>query len=63
MGRFTASLSQDFLSTVDGGRKLAAFPKKQTVFVQSDLSDKEASNISSVKSSARAMLEFEKGAS
>ncbi|MGB9362371.1 MAG: cyclic nucleotide-binding domain-containing protein, partial [Candidatus Sulfotelmatobacter sp.] len=29
-----------FLSTVDGGgRKLAAFPKKQTIFVQGDPSD------------------------
>jgi CRP/FNR family transcriptional regulator, cyclic AMP receptor protein len=28
-----------FLSTIDGGRKLAAFPKKQTVFVQGDSSD------------------------
>jgi CRP/FNR family cyclic AMP-dependent transcriptional regulator len=28
-----------FLSTLDGGRKIAAFPKKQTIFVQGDLSD------------------------
>jgi CRP/FNR family transcriptional regulator, cyclic AMP receptor protein len=28
-----------FLSTIDGGRKLAAFPEKQTVFVQGDSSD------------------------
>src|SRR6202795_561182 len=28
-----------FLSTIDGGRKIAAFPKKQTIFVQGDLSD------------------------
>ena len=28
-----------FLSTVDGGRKIAAFPKKQTIFVQGDPSD------------------------
>ena len=28
-----------FLSTIDGGRKIAAFPKKQTIFVQGDLSN------------------------
>jgi CRP-like cAMP-binding protein len=28
-----------FLSTMDGGRKIAAFPKKQTIFVQGDSSD------------------------
>jgi len=28
-----------FLSTIDGGRKLAAFSKKQTIFVQGDPSD------------------------
>ena len=28
-----------FLSTMDGGRKIAAFPKKQTIFVQGDPSD------------------------
>ena len=28
-----------FLSTIDGGRKIEAFPKKQTIFVQGDLSD------------------------
>jgi CRP/FNR family cyclic AMP-dependent transcriptional regulator len=28
-----------FLSTIAGGRKLAAFPKKQAIFVQDDLSD------------------------
>ena len=28
-----------FLSTIDGGRKIAAFPKKQTIFVQGDSSD------------------------
>src|ERR1700675_2600623 len=28
-----------FLSTIDGGRKIAAFPKKQTIFAQGDLSD------------------------
>ena len=31
--------SQTFLSTMDGGRKIAAFPKKQTIFVQGDSSD------------------------
>ena len=25
-----------FLSTIDGGRKIAAFPKKQPIFVQGD---------------------------
>jgi CRP/FNR family transcriptional regulator, cyclic AMP receptor protein len=28
-----------FLSTMDGGRKIEAFPKKQTIFVQGDPSD------------------------
>ena len=28
-----------FLSTIDGGRKIAAFPKKETIFVQGDPSD------------------------
>jgi len=28
-----------FLSTMDGGRKIAAFPKKQTIFVQGDSCD------------------------
>jgi CRP/FNR family transcriptional regulator, cyclic AMP receptor protein len=28
-----------FLSNIDGGRKIAAFPKKQTIFVQGDSSD------------------------
>jgi len=28
-----------FLSTLDGGRKIVAFPKKQTIFVQGDSSD------------------------
>ena len=28
-----------FLSSMDGGRKIAAFPKKQTIFVQGDSSD------------------------
>jgi hypothetical protein len=26
--------SKKFLSTIDGGRKIVAFPKKQTIFVQ-----------------------------
>src|ERR1700688_3497316 len=30
---------QTFLSTLDGGRKIVAFPKKQTIFVQGDSSD------------------------
>jgi CRP-like cAMP-binding protein len=30
---------QTFLSTIDGGRKIAAFSKKQTIFVQGDPSD------------------------
>jgi CRP-like cAMP-binding protein len=28
-----------FLSTIDGGRKIAAFPKKQTIFAQGDSTD------------------------
>jgi len=28
-----------FLSTVDGGRKIAVFSNKQTIFVQGDSSD------------------------
>jgi len=28
-----------FLSTLDGGRKIAGFPKKQTIFAQGDSSD------------------------
>src|SRR5512141_2198691 len=28
-----------FLSTMDGGRKIEAFPKKNTIFVQGDSSD------------------------
>src|SRR3984893_13083098 len=28
-----------FLSTIDGGRRIAAFPKKQTIFAQGDPSD------------------------
>jgi CRP/FNR family cyclic AMP-dependent transcriptional regulator len=31
--------SQTFLSTIDGGRKVAAFSKKQTIFAQGDLAD------------------------
>jgi CRP-like cAMP-binding protein len=30
---------QTFLSTIDGGRKIEAFPKKQPIFAQGDLSD------------------------
>src|SRR3984893_3076824 len=30
---------QTFLSTIDGGRTIAAFPKKRTIFVQGDSSD------------------------
>jgi hypothetical protein len=28
-----------FLSTMDGGRKIAALPKKQTIFAQGDSAD------------------------
>jgi hypothetical protein len=28
-----------FLSTIDGGRKIAVFPKKQAIFVQGDSSE------------------------
>ena len=31
--------AKTFLSTIDGGRKIAAFSKKQTIFVQGDPSD------------------------
>ena len=31
--------TRTFLSTIDGGRKIAAFSKKQTIFVQGDSSD------------------------
>src|SRR5271157_5491289 len=31
--------TKTFLSTIDGGRKIAAVPKKQTIFVQGDSSD------------------------
>ena len=30
---------QTFLSTIDGGRTIAAFPKKQTIFIQGEPSD------------------------
>ncbi|MGO9169158.1 MAG: hypothetical protein ACLP56_20005 [Candidatus Sulfotelmatobacter sp.] len=30
--------TKTFLSTIDGGRKIAAFAKKQTIFVQGDSS-------------------------
>jgi CRP-like cAMP-binding protein len=30
---------QTFLSTIDGGRKVAALSKKQTIFAQGDLAD------------------------
>ena len=36
LGKFD---TKTFLSTIDGGRTIAAFPKKQTVFVQGDSSD------------------------
>src|SRR6202140_1244335 len=31
--------TKTFLSTIDGGRKIAVFSKKQTIFVQGDSSD------------------------
>ena len=31
--------TKTFLSTIDGGRKIVAFPKKKTIFVQGDSSD------------------------
>jgi CRP/FNR family transcriptional regulator, cyclic AMP receptor protein len=31
--------TKTFLSTIDGGRKISAFPKTQTIFVQGDSSD------------------------
>ena len=31
--------TKTFLSTIDGGRKITTFPKKQTFFVQGDSSD------------------------
>src|ERR1022692_2721964 len=31
--------SKTFLSTINGGRKIVAFAKKQTIFVQGDSSD------------------------
>jgi CRP/FNR family transcriptional regulator, cyclic AMP receptor protein len=30
---------QTFLSTIDGGRQIVAFPKKETIFVQGDPAD------------------------
>ena len=36
LGKFNPKV---FLSTVDGGRKIAPFPKNQTIFVQGDSSD------------------------
>ena len=31
--------TKTFLSTINGGRKIEAFPKKKTIFAQGDLSD------------------------
>jgi CRP/FNR family transcriptional regulator, cyclic AMP receptor protein len=31
--------TKTFLSTINGGRKIEAFPKKETIFAQGDLSD------------------------
>jgi len=31
--------TKTFLSTINGGRKIEAFPKKQTIFAQGDSSD------------------------
>jgi hypothetical protein len=31
--------TKTFLSTIDGGRKIVAFPKKRTIFAQGDSSD------------------------
>jgi hypothetical protein len=31
--------TKTFLSTINGGRKIKAFPKKQTIFAQGDSSD------------------------
>ena len=36
LGKFD---TKTFLSTIDGGRKIATFPKKQIIFVQGDSSD------------------------
>jgi CRP/FNR family cyclic AMP-dependent transcriptional regulator len=36
LGKFD---TKTFLSTIDGGRKIAAFPKKKTIFVQGDSAD------------------------
>src|SRR6059058_6111848 len=37
--KFSKFDPKTFLSTIDGGRKIAPFPKKQTIFVQGDSSD------------------------
>src|SRR5438067_10481134 len=37
--KFSKFDPKTFLSTIDGGRKIAAFPKKQTIFAQGDSSD------------------------
>ena len=37
--RLTKFDPKTFLSTIDGGRKIAAFPKKKTIFAQGDSSD------------------------
>ncbi len=37
--RLTKFDTKTFLSTIDGGRKIAAFPQKQTIFAQGDSSD------------------------
>jgi len=37
--RFSTFDPKTFLSTIDGGRKIAAFPKKQTIFAQGDSAD------------------------
>jgi hypothetical protein len=31
--------TKTFLSTINGGRTIVAFPKKQTIFAQGDFSD------------------------
>src|SRR5205807_1684450 len=37
--KFSKFDPKTFLSTIDGGRKIAPFPKKQTIFVQGDSAD------------------------
>jgi CRP-like cAMP-binding protein len=37
--KFSKFDTKTFLSTIDGGRKIVAVPKKQTIFVQGDSSD------------------------